>query len=113
MNELTNMISNIDINKPNEILLNIIDHDFTKLADLFIKGDTNIIIEANSTNDYYLTSENCLIIYNYLSNNYTGYNLLKNKININLITKRFNIILNDNDIKTYVDYYLDNFLIYF
>lgn len=112
MNELTNMISNIDINKPNDILLQIIDHDFTRLAELFIKGDTNIIIEANPTNDYYLTSENCKIIYTYLSNNYIGYNLLKSKINNNLITKRFNITINDNDIKTYVDYYLDNFLIY-
>ena len=112
MNELTDLISNIDINKPNDILLQIIDHDFNRLAELFINGDTNIVFEANPTNDYYLTPDNCKIIYNYLSNNYIGYNLLKNKISKNLIAKRFNIIVNDNDIKTYVDYYLDNFLIY-
>ena len=111
MNELTNLLNNIELNKPDEILLNIINYDFNILAELYIKKDTNIYINPEPFHEYYLTTENCKIIYNYLSNNYIGYNLLKQKINENLLAKRFNIIINDNDINSYVDYYLNSLVV--
>ena len=40
--------------------------------------------------------------------NYNGYNLLKHKISENILTKRFNIIINENDVQSYVDYYIDS-----
>ena len=111
MNEITDMLNNIEINKPNDILINIINYDFDKLTELFIKNDTNISIESDPIHEYYLTIENCQIIYNYLNNNHNGYNLLKSKLLNNNIVKRFNIQINDNDIQSYVDYYLEKLII--
>ena len=111
MNDLTDMMSNIELNKPDNILMNIIDYDFNKLSELYINKDTNINIEPEPHHEYYLTYENCLIIYNYLNNNYNGYNILKHKLQNNLNVKRFNIVLNDYDIQTYVDYYLEKLII--
>tara|TARA_B100000575_G_scaffold239483_1_gene202054 strand:- start:434 stop:772 length:339 start_codon:yes stop_codon:yes gene_type:complete len=108
MNDLTNLLNELELNTPNDILLNIINHDFNILADLYIRKDTNICIEPEPSHEYYLTPDNCKIICSYLCNNYNGYNLLKHKISENILTKRFNIIINENDVQTYVDYYIDS-----
>ncbi len=71
MNKITDMMNNIEINKLDDILINIINYDFNKLTELFIKNDTNICIE-------------CDPMYEYLNNN---------------LVKRFNIQINDNDIQ--------------
>ena len=44
MNDLTNLLNELELNTPNDILLNIINHDFNILADLYIRKDTNICI---------------------------------------------------------------------
>ena len=111
MDELTLKLSKVQIDKPDDTLLQIIEYDFNQLTRLFINGETNIYIEPEPFHEYYLTSENCKIIYNYLGNNYIGYDLLKNKVSSEVIMKRFNIPINDNDIQTYVDYYLQTLMI--
>ena len=111
MDELTKMLSEINIEKPDDIILQIIEYDFNQLTRFFLNGETNIYIEPEPFHEYYLTPENCRIIYNYLSNNYIGYNLLKKKVSQEIILKRFNIPINDNDIQTYVDYYLQTLIV--
>jgi len=111
MDELTKMLNDINIDKPDDIILQIIEYDFNQLTRLFLNGETNIYIEPEAFHEYYLTPENCRIIYNYLGNNYIGYNLLKKKVSKEIISKRFNIPINDTDIQTYVDYYLQTLII--
>ena len=111
MDELTQMLNEINIDKPDDIALKIIEYDFNQLTKLFINRETNIYIESEPFHEYYLTPENCRTIYNYLSNNYIGYNLLKNKVSKEITIKRFNIPINDIDIQTYVDYYLQTLIV--
>ena len=111
MDELTKMLSDINIDKPDDIILQIIEYDFNQLTRLFLNSETKIYIEPEAFHEYYLTPENCRKIYNYLGNNYIGYNLLKKKVSQEIILKRFNIPINDNDIQTYVDYYLQTLIV--
>lgn len=110
MEELTNMIENINIQKPDDILLQLIEFDFNCLVTLVINKETIFILESTALHDYYLNETNSKIIYDYLSYNNTGYDLLKNKIYNNINVKRFNLIISDLDIQTYVDYYLESLI---
>ena len=107
MDELINKLDTIQIIEPSDILLRIIDYDFNKLKTLYLNNETFISIEAEPIHEYYYTPENCKIMYNYLSNNNTGYELLYQKILKEPTVKRFNIPINVNDIQTIVDYYLN------
>ena len=111
MEELVEKFVCIQIEQPEEILLKIIDYDFNKLKDLYINNETFICIEPEPIHEYFLTPENCKIMYNYLSNNHTGYNLLKQTLVKEPVVQRFNIHINDVDIHSYVDYYLNSLVI--
>ena len=111
MDDLTFLLNKINIDKPDDIILQIIEYDFNQLTRLFINGETEVYIEPEPFHEYYLTPENCTVIYNYLGNNYIGYNLLKKKVSQEIILKRFNIPINDTNIQTYVDYYLQTLIV--
>ena len=106
MNELTLMLDNVKIDELEPILLQIIEYDFNKLRDFFINRETDFCIESEPIYEYYLNPDNCKRMYDYLVNNSMGYTLLKNKVL--LINERYKIfeLIEDEDIKTYVDYYL-------
>jgi|TARA_R110002074_G_scaffold210076_1_gene379108 hypothetical protein len=106
MNELTSMLDNVKIDELEPILLQIIDSDFNKITDFFINREVDFCIEPDPIHEYYLNSENCKRIYDYLVNNSIGYILLKSKML--LINEKYKIfeLIEDDDIKTYVDYYL-------
>ena len=115
MDNLTDMLKKIQIDQPNEILLQVVNHDFDNLTKLLFMADTIYIIKPPflAFQRHYLTTENCIIIYNYLSNNYIGYNLLKDKVTeYSTITKSY-MSLSDTDIQSHVDYYLDNLALVF
>lgn len=107
MNELTTLLQNVQIDELEPILLQIIDYDFNKLTDFFINRQTEFYIEPEPIHEYYLNPENCKRIYNYLIHDCKGYCLLKKKVL--LINEKFKIynLIEDKDIQTYVDYYLD------
>jgi hypothetical protein len=107
MNELTLMLDNVKIDELEPILLQIIEYDFNKLRDFFINRETEFCIEPEPIHEYYLNSDNCKRMYDYLVNNSMGYTLLKNKVL--LINERHKIFdfVEEKDIQTYVDYYLD------
>lgn len=107
MEELVQQFECIQIEQPEEILLRIIDYDFNKLKDLYISNETNITIEPEPLHEYFMTPKNCKIMYDYLSNNQNGYNIFKQKLLKEPVVQRFNIHINDIDIQTYVDYYLN------
>lgn len=111
MEQLVQQFDTIQIEKPEDILLKIIDYDFNKLKDLYINNETFICIEPEPIHEYFLTPENCKIMYNYLSNNQNGYNLFKQKLLKEPVVQRFNIHINDVDIQSYVDYYLNSLVI--
>lgn len=107
MEDLVQQFKTIQIEKPEEILLQIIDYDFNKLKNLYMNNETLISIEPEPLHEYFLTPKNCKIMYNYLSNNQNGYNLFKQKLLKEPVIQRFNIDINDDVIQRYVDYYLN------
>ena len=54
MNELTSMLSNVQIDELEPILLQIIEYDFNKLRDFFINRETDFCIESEPIYEYYL-----------------------------------------------------------
>lgn len=111
MEEIINSIQSLEIEEPSTILISLVDKDFYQMSMKYINNEIFSIIETDPIHDHYIDKENSKILFNYLTKDNFGYNIFKNKVEKLIKMYKLNILINDNDIKTYVDYYLENLLI--
>jgi len=111
MDELIDSITHLHIEQPEQILLSLIDADFYNIAIKYINNEIYSIIETNPIHDHYIDKTNSKILFNYLVKDDLGYNILKNKVEKLIKIYKINFKINDLNIKTHVDYYLENLYI--
>lgn len=111
MDEIIDSIKNLEIEQPQEILLSLIDKDFYEMSIKFINNEIYSVIETDPIYDHYIDKENSKILFNYLIKDDLGYNIFKNKVEQLIKIYKLNLKINDSNIKTYVNYYLENLYI--
>lgn len=111
MDEIIDSMKNLEIEQPTEILLSLIDKDFYEMSIKYINNEAYSVIESDPIYDHYIDKENCRILFNYLVKDNLGYNILKNKIEQLIKIYKLNIQINEFNIETYVNYYLENLYI--
>ena len=111
MDEIVDSIKNLEIEKPPEILLSLIDRDFYEMSMKYINNEIYSVIETDPIYDHYIDKENSRILFNYLIKDNLGYNILKNKVEQSIKIYKIDFEINNSNIKTYVNYYLENLYI--
>ena len=111
MNELIDSVKDLKINKPDDILLSLIDKDFYELAMKYINNEIYSVIDTNPIHDHYIDKNNSKILFNYLINDNLGYSILTNKVNQLIKIYNINLEINNLNLKKCVDYYLENLYI--
>ena len=111
MDEIIDSIKNLEIEQPEEILLYLIDKDFYEMSIKYINNEIYSVIETDPIYDHYIDKKNSKILFNYLVKDNIGYHIFKNKVEKLIKIYKLNIKINDSNIKTYVNYYLDNLYI--
>ena len=109
MDTIIEDLNNFNFNEIDSTLLNLIENDFNKLSYYYIHNITDFTFEAEPEYEYILTEENSKIIYEYLIKNNRAFMILKEKL-VNLSKNNLEIYILDNQIQSYIDYYLEYLL---
>ena len=104
--ELCNLLNN-NLKIIDKVIHDLIIHDFTILTDYYFEimkneGNFNFCIDPSPHLDLYINNKTIEEMYEYLSNNFTGYKLL-----YKMIKDKYKIIPEENIISSLLDYYFD------